>query len=160
MAIATKFDRAVLTNEQRDHVATCLQPCLCDLIDLNLLLKQAHWNVVGPNFRSLHLQLDEILEDSREGMDEVAERMATIGVSPDGRSGTVAQTSTLKAYPEGFNKVDDSRKEVADAMVATIKSLRKAQADTADHDPVTEDLVIGVAAKLEKHLWMVQAQEQ
>lgn len=57
--------------------------------------KQAHWSVVGPRFRSIHLALDEVVTDARAFTDEVAERATAVGVSPDGRSTTVVKDSAL-----------------------------------------------------------------
>jgi DNA-binding ferritin-like protein len=48
-----------------------LQTALVDLVDLGLLGKQARWNVVGPQFRAVHIELDEVVEDSRKWADEV-----------------------------------------------------------------------------------------
>ena len=52
-----------------------LQRVLTDLIALELVGKQIHWNIVGPNFRDVHLNLDDVVDIAREGSDEVAERM-------------------------------------------------------------------------------------
>jgi starvation-inducible DNA-binding protein len=68
---------------------------------LSLQGKQAHWNVVGQNFRGLHLQLDELVDHAREGSDTIAERMRALGLTPDGRSATFTATTTLPAYPHG-----------------------------------------------------------
>ena len=96
-AMKTEFKRDILSGETNDEVTTLLQHNLVNLIDLALLMKQAHWNVVGPNFRSIHLHLDEIIEAVRAGSDEVAERVTTLGVAPDGRAQTVAENSELLA---------------------------------------------------------------
>ena len=64
-----------------------LQRVLTDLIALELVGKQIHWNVVGPNFRDIHLNLDDVVDIAREGSDEVAERMRAINAVPDGRRG-------------------------------------------------------------------------
>lgn len=64
------------------------------LNDLQLTLKHAHWNVVGPSFISVHEMLDPQIELVRGFADEVAERMSTLGVSPHGTPGNlVAQRS-------------------------------------------------------------------
>ena len=55
-----------------------LQRVLVDLIELHLQGKQAHWNVVGTNFRDLHLQLDDLVDFAREASDTVAERMRAL----------------------------------------------------------------------------------
>ena len=71
-----------------------LQAVLVDLIELAIQGKQAHWNVVGKNFRDMHLQLDEIIAAARTASDEVAERMRALEALPDGRSEVVTKTTT------------------------------------------------------------------
>ena len=63
-----------------------LQSVLVDLIDLHVQGKQAHWSIVGKNFRDLHLQLDEIVLAVRVFSDELAERMRALEALPDGRA--------------------------------------------------------------------------
>jgi len=157
--VTTPFKRQILEGESLDHAATLLQQSLTDLVDLALLLKQAHWNVVGKNFRSVHLQLDEILLTVRDASDEVAERLSALGVSPDGRAKTVAQQSNLGTYPDNFQDVSATVTAVADSMKTAIEGIRGAIEKLGDLDPVSEDMMIGISGPLEKHLWMVQAQE-
>ena len=64
-------------------LAVNLQKVLVDLIELHLQGKQAHWNLVGTNFRDLHLQLDEIVDTAREASDTIAERMRALNAVPD-----------------------------------------------------------------------------
>jgi len=83
------------------EVAKALQATLVELIDLSLQAKQAHWNVVGPSFKAIHLFLDELTDQYRDWYDEAAERLAAIGVSPDGRTATVAAGTPLEPLPAG-----------------------------------------------------------
>ena len=84
-----------------------LQRVLVDLIELHLQGKQAHWNVVGTNFRDLHLQLDELVDFAREASDTVAERMRALDAVPDGRSDTVAGSTTLPQFPAYEHSTDE-----------------------------------------------------
>src|SRR4029079_10418462 len=60
----------------------------------------AHWNVQGPHFRSLHLQLDEMIDAWREAADAVGERAVALGHAPDGRTPTMgAQTGLPQLEP-------------------------------------------------------------
>lgn len=154
------FQREILQPKHRDTVARVLQETLSDLIDLSLQTKQAHWNVRGPNFRSLHLQLDEIFDTTRLAVDEIAERLAQIGVASDGNAGTVAEHSRLEPYPDGFLNVPDSVTHIADRLAQAIRGVRQGITATGEVDPITEDLLIETSAKLEEHLWMIQAQEE
>src|SRR3982074_2535598 len=96
-----------------------LQKVLVDLIELHLQGKQAHWNVVGTNFRDLHLQLDEIVDIAREASDTIAERMRAINAMPDGRSDTVTATTTLPA----ITPVELSTAETVDLITTRIYAV-------------------------------------
>ncbi len=157
--IQTQFQRDILESETNEQVTSLLQQNLINLVDLALLMKQAHWNVFGANFRSIHLQLDEIIATVRDASDEVAERIAALGVAADGRSGTVAANSDLADYPREFVDVKQTIALVADATKTTIDAIRAAIEKLGDLDPVSEDLLIAIAGPMEKHLWMLQAQE-
>lgn len=154
-----KFKRHVLPEDKAKPTSDELQKNLIALIDLSLTLKQAHWNVVGKNFRSIHLQLDEIILTTRDASDEVAERIVMIGFSPDGRSATVAKETPLKSYDTGFVGVDGTIQAVADALQTTIGELRGGIEKLDDLDLVSQDMLIAISSALEKHLWMIQAQE-
>ena len=154
-----KFERTLLPVEVTNEVAQILQQCLVDAINLALQLKQAHWCVVGNNFRSVHLQLDEIIVDVHAASDEIAERIATLGVAPDGRSTTVAEKSTLAQISEQFQSTKVTVTMIADQLSTAIGGLRDSIKKLGELDPVSEDLLIAISGPLEKHLWMVQSQE-
>ena len=149
---------STLNNDQQAVAGKALQETVVDMIDLSLIAKQAHWNVVGQQFRSVHLELDELVTAARDFTDAAAERATAIGVSPDGRSETVAKTAGTKGIGEGWTKDVD----VVTAIVANIKTvvdgLRSRIEATEKADPVTQDLLIGFAARFEQLHWMWQAQ--
>src|ERR1700757_4003763 len=84
-----------------DSLVQNLQKILVDLIELNLQGKQAHWNLVGTNFRDLHLQLDDIVDIPPEASDTIAERMRALNAVPDGRTETVVASTTVPALRPG-----------------------------------------------------------
>jgi starvation-inducible DNA-binding protein len=135
-----------------------LQATLVELLDLSLLGKQAHWNVVGSHFRSIHLQLDEIVDIARLSSDRVAERLATIGASPDGRAETVATSSELAPFPEGFVAGTDTVKLVTAAMETIADRMRERIVRIGEDDPVSQDILIGISDEVEKAAWMLRAQ--
>ncbi|MGY6500515.1 MAG: Dps family protein [Acidimicrobiales bacterium] len=152
--------RTTLGPAEQDRVGSVLQPVLVDLVDLSLSAKQAHWTVVGPEFRSVHLQLDEIVDSTRAAVDQVAERLAIVGLVPDGRSSTVATTTEVPALDKDWLRVERTVASVADAVQAVASHTRRAITDLDGADPVTEDLLIAVLTQLEEHLWMLNAQER
>ena len=135
-----------------------LQATLVELIDLALLGKQAHWNVVGANFRSVHLELDEIIDMSRLAYDRVAERLVTIGVPADGRAETVSTSSELAPYPAGFVSATETVRIVTEAMDTIGNRMRQRIARIGDDDPVSQDILIGTLDELEKAAWMLRSQ--
>ncbi|MGW7578604.1 Dps family protein [Streptomyces sp. NPDC054765] len=149
---------STLSDGDRGIVGTALQGALVDLVDLSLVAKQVHWNVVGPRFRSVHLQLDEVVASARQHADTVAERASAIGVSPDGRAVTVAKTSGISEITDGWIKDGDVVRAMVDALGAVIGRMRERITATADPDPVSQDIFIGLTADLEKHHWMFQAE--
>ncbi len=150
--------KSALSDEARKIVGDALQGTLVDLLDLSLVAKQVHWNVVGPRFRSVHLQLDDVVATARTYSDTVAERASAIGVSPDGRAETVAKTSSMKTVKDGW--IND--KDVVDVMIAAlgavIARVRERIKSTDEPDPVSQDILLDVCADLEKHQWMFQAE--
>lgn len=147
-----------LSTPNQKIVAEALQGALVDLLDLSLIAKQAHWNVVGPHFRSLHLQLDELVTIARDHADTVAERAVALGVNPDGRAATVAESTRLQ-QPE-LSWIEDSKVVTTFTdILENISERMRARIDATDQpDPVTQDLLIAVAQDIEKQHWMFQAQ--
>ncbi|MFE9449878.1 Dps family protein [Streptomyces sp. NPDC006739] len=150
--------KSPLSDPDLKTVAEALQGALVDLIDLSLVAKQVHWNVVGPRFRSVHLQLDEVVASARTHSDTVAERASALGVPPDGRAATVASGTGIGATPSGWIKDADGVRALVDALGAVITRMRQRVASTEAADQVTQDLLIGITADLEKHHWMFQAE--
>ncbi|GGK05086.1 DNA starvation/stationary phase protection protein [Streptomyces camponoticapitis] len=139
-------------------VGEALQGALVELLDLSLVAKQVHWNIVGPRFRSVHLQLDEVVATARKHADTVAERASALGVTPDGRAATVATQSSIANVPDGWIKDTDAVRTLVDALGVVIVRMRERIVATDEPDPVTQDLLIGLTAELEKHAWMFQAE--
>ena len=147
-----------LGDAERTTTGAVLQATLVDLIDLSLIAKQAHWNVVGQNFRSAHLQLDELVAAARQYTDDIAERANAIGISPNGKARTVVESSGIPAYPDNWQSVEATVAAIVDILGEVIKRLRKRIDETDKTDLVTQDLLIAIAAELEKQHWMWQAQ--
>lgn len=141
-----------------DTIGTHLQDTLVELTDLALQTKQLHWNVTGRHFTTLHAQLDALTDEARASADAVAERAVAIGYAPDARVGTVAKESPLPDVPHGA--VADSA--VVDLVVAALDTvgerIRRRLDPVGEHDLVSQDLLIGILAGLEKQRWMFAAQ--
>ncbi len=148
---------ATSPTEATAGVAEPLQATLVELIDLSLQSKQAHWNVVGPGFRGIHLFLDEITDQVRDWYDEVAERLAAIGVSPDGRIASVASGTPLAPLPAG-QIADKDVLALLDARLNLVADRVRARLDPVGaQDLASQDILIGIVQGLDKHVWMLRA---
>ena len=146
--------------EASTELSASLQRVLVDLIELHLQGKQAHWNVVGTNFRDLHLQLDELVDFAREASDTIAERMRALDAVPDGRSDTVAAATSLPQFPaheHGTGEVVDLITARAYATVDTIRTVH----DSVDaEDPSTADILHQLIDGLEKLAWLIKSENR
>ena len=129
-----------------------LQRVLTDLIALELVGKQIHWNIVGPNFRDVHLNLDEVVDIARAGSDEVAERMRAINAVPDGRPATVS------AAPEGEILTSEGVAYIVSAIEAVVATLRGVDEDVDSEDPTSSGIVEDLIGKLEQQAWFLSAE--
>ncbi|MGW1742457.1 Dps family protein [Nocardia sp. NPDC001965] len=150
--------KSTLDPEQQHVTGEALRATVIDLIDLSLIAKQAHWNVLGRNFRSVHLALDELVTAARDFTDDAAERATAIGVSPDGRAATVAKEAGDLAFPDGWQQDTDVIDAIVKNLGIVIVRLRERIDATEKADPVSQDLFIQIAARLEQLHWMWQAQ--
>ncbi|MEU2876718.1 DNA starvation/stationary phase protection protein [Streptomyces sp. NPDC007070] len=150
--------KSTISDSALQVTGDALQSTLVDLLGLSLIGKQAHWNIVGPRFRSIHLQLDEVVSAAREFADTVAERAAALGVSPDGRPETIASAFTLPGPKDGWVRDSDVVQMMVESLEAAIVRLRERIEATDKPDPVTQDLLISITAELEKQRWMFAAE--
>lgn len=135
-----------------------LQTVLTDLIELHLQGKQAHWNLVGTNFRDLHLQLDEIIAAARLFADQAAERMRALHALPDGRSSTVSAGSRLDEFPEGLTSTKETVKLITARLERTVQTMRDVHDEVDEEDPTSADLLHAAIERLEQLAWMVNAE--
>lgn len=156
----TTLVRTTLDKESTEITAQHLQESLFDLLELTLQAKQAHWNVIGPRFRTVHLHLDELVEVTRSFSDAVAERIVTLGVPANGLSGQIANQTKLDAMPTGYVKDEEVVKQITDRLASICHRTRENAATIEERDPVSADLLIGQLAKLEEQMWMFHAQAQ
>ncbi|WP_447590233.1 Dps family protein [Microbacterium lacticum] len=159
---------ARLTNEQNaergftasKELSENLQKVLVDLLELASQGKQAHWNVIGTNFRDTHLALDEIIDSAREFSDTIAERMRALHALPDGRSDTVAESTTLPEFPQG----EIATTEVIDLITArledTVATCRGVHDEVDEEDPTSADILHEIIEKLEQYAWMMSAENR
>lgn len=137
-----------------------LQRVLVDLLELAIQGKQAHWNVVGRNFRDTHRQLDEIIDDARAFSDTIAERMRALHAVPDGRSATIAKATSLPEFPAGEVSTTETIDLVTERLEAAVGTVRDVHDAVDEEDPTSADLLHAIIGRLEQFAWMVSAENR
>lgn len=151
---ASKID---LSEDARASAVKLLQPRLAAAIDLNSQAKQAHWNVTGPNFMSLHKLFDVVADEVANHADLIAERIATLGGLAEGTARVAAERSGLPAYPLTITSGPEHIDALSSALAGFGRSLRSAiDLATAAGDHGTADLLTEICSTTERFLWLVE----
>ncbi len=143
---------------QRGEIGSELQATLVELVDLSLLGKQLHWSVVGPQFRPLHLYLDELTDSWRDLADVVAERAVAIGFWPDGQAAVVAANGGVAGVEQGPIEDRGVLRVLVERVAEVSERTRERMDRLAQLDPASEDVLVGVVRALEEQQWMIRAQ--
>ena len=152
-----KYTVPALTLEDGAQVAAVLQTRLNSLNDLALTLKHIHWNVVGPHFIAVHTMLDPQVDAVRLMVDEIAERIATLGVAPRGTPGALVAERTWDDYSLGRASAIEHLGALDEVYQNVVRAHRAAADDVEEVDAVTNDLLIGHLHQLELFHWFVRA---
>ena len=140
-----------LEDNARKTAISDLQACMSDDLSLSLALKQAHWNLKGPNFIAVHELLDGVKTRLDPNIDDMAERIQQL----DGTAEEVARSTSLPPCPTGLTAAEDHLREVADrlrAHGARVRSAIDAVDEAGDADNVT-----AASRQADKDLWFVEA---
>jgi starvation-inducible DNA-binding protein len=134
---------------------------LASAVDLQLQMKQAHWNVKGPSFIGLHELFDKVDEAVESYVDMIAERIVQLGGIAEGTVRVAAVRTRLAEYPlqiaEGMAHVE--------AVALALSTFGKEARTTIDEanaldDADTADLFTEVSRGIDKWLWFVEAHSQ
>lgn len=150
-----------LSQQRRSELIVLLNGRLADAIDLQLQLKQAHWNVKGPSFIGLHELFDKIAKEVETYVDEIAERVVQLGGVAQGTVRAAASQSRLEEYPpviaDGVAHVEAVAQALSTFGREARASIEKA---SAFGDADTADLFTEVSRGTDKWLWFVEAHSQ
>ncbi len=140
-----------------DQLNETLQVRLAALLDLHLTLKHVHWNVVGPNFISVHEMLDDFVEKVRPMSDDLAERIRTLGGEPAGTPQRIADRRTWDDYALGRAGSQQHLESLDRVYEGIIGDHRKAIDQANGVDPVTEGMLVDQTAGLELMQWFIHS---
>jgi len=134
---------------------------LADAIDLQTQTKQAHWNVKGPQFISLHELFDKVNDDVEDYVDLIAERIVQLEGVAEGTVGVVADRSTLVDYPLGLSTGAEHVAALSDALAMFGRTVRVGIDEMNDlQDADSADILTEISRGVDKWLWFVEAHQQ
>ena len=150
-----------IPQNRRVELNALMNQRLADAVDLQLQMKQAHWNVKGPHFIGLHELFDKIDEDVEKYVDLIAERIVQLGGIAQGTARVAASLSRLEEYPLDIADSTAHIEAVAKALSTFGREARNmiGQADELE-DADTADLFTEVSRGIDKWLWFVEAHLQ
>lgn len=153
-----RYAPAGMNTGQAEKIGAILQERLASLIDLSLILKHVHWNVIGSGFIAVHEMMDTQTDDVRAMVDEIAERISTLGGVAGGLAGQVVEMrSADDEYALGRAPVMAHLGGLDKVYERVGSGHREAIEQVANMDAVTEDLLITQTARLELNHWFIRA---
>ncbi len=150
-------DSYPLTQEaDREKITKVMQQMTVDLLSLFNQYKEAHWNVNGPLYLSLHDYYQEQADYYRAQADIFAERALQLGFSIDGRYSTISKTTNVPDFPAGFVTDNESLKLLIDRVTILQKEVYNYIKETNDADPVTSNKLQDLAYNVDKNIWKLR----
>jgi starvation-inducible DNA-binding protein len=150
-----------LPENDRRPLIELLNGRLADTADLYSQIKQAHWNVKGPNFFQLHLLFDQLAGEVFPFIDLIAERATALGGVAMGTVRMAGASSTLPEYPVEATEGPRHLKALIDRYaIYTARISRAIDAADEHHDLSTADLFTEISRAVHKQLWFLEAHIQ
>lgn len=148
-----------LTDEQRQGVTELLNRDLADAYLLLIKTKKYHWDVVGPQFRTLHELWEEQYQALTESIDSVAERVRTLGGYPVGTAEGFLQLASIKEHAGGIPVATEMVANLVADHEQIIRNLREHidQCSEQFHDEGTADFLTGLMEAHEEMAWMLRS---
>ena len=142
----------------REQSIELLNTHLAAAIDLHAQVKQAHWNVRGPEFIAVHELFDKVSQDVENYSDMLAERAGGLGATAQGTIQVAVKRSFLVPYPHGIAGTHQHVFAVSAALAAFGQSVRDASTQaTGFGDADTADLLTEISRGIDQQLWFVES---
>ena len=148
-----------LSEEDRKGVIGILSKVLADEYLLFTKTRNYHWNVVGPHFHDLHKFFESQYEEVDGKIDEIAERIRSLGGNTISTMAEFIQHTRLEENPDKYNDAKTMVSQLLADHETIIRNLRKDVSVCFDkyHDIGTQDFLTGLIEDHEKMAWMLRA---
>lgn len=150
--------RNKLPGKLRQQIAALLNQTTASTIDLRYQSKEAHWNVRGPQFRSLHKLFDRLSKHCDKHLDFFAERCVQLGFTVDGRIQDANTYSQLEEYPQDILDGMEHVHLIANRLSHYCEHLYSSCRRCGELDePATEDIYVQAIRNFDESLWMIES---
>jgi starvation-inducible DNA-binding protein len=148
-----------LTDEQRAGVTELLNRDLSDAYLVLIKTKKFHWDVVGPQFRSLHQIWEEQYQALTESIDSMAERVRALGGFPVGTAQGFLDNATVKEQVDTIPLATEMVAQLVEDHELIIRNLREHVDACSEqfHDEGTADFLTGLMEGHEEMAWMLRS---
>nr|WP_136252722.1 Dps family protein [Ningiella ruwaisensis] len=141
----------------RVAIAEGLKRLLADSYTLYLQTHNFHWNVTGPQFRELHLMFEEHYTELAVAVDDIAERIRTLGVAAPGTYKAFAELSSIKEI-DGVPDAKDMVTLLTQGHEAVVRNCREVLKLSQHADDESTNALVGDRMRVhEKTAWMLRA---
>lgn len=146
-----------ISDSDRKEIAAGLSRLLADTYTLYLKTHNFHWNVTGPMFQTLHLMFEGQYNELALAVDQIAERIRSLGMPAPGTYKEFAKLSSIKE-PNGVPAAKDMIKQLVEGQEAVIKTARSLFPVVDEcHDEASADLLTQRMQLHEKTAWMLRS---
>ncbi len=148
-----------LSPEQREGVIRLLNQDLADAYLVLIKTKKYHWDVVGPQFRSLHTLWEEQYTALTESIDSLAERVRQLGGYPVGTARGFLEYATIEEHPGDIPTAHGMVARLLGDHEQIIRSLRGHVDQCAEEfkDSGTADFLTALMEQHEEMAWMLRS---
>ncbi|ELR96688.1 Dps family protein [Gloeocapsa sp. PCC 73106] len=148
-----------LTDKQRQGVVNLLNQDLADTYLLLVKTKKFHWDVVGPQFMTLHKLWETHYEALTINVDLIAERIRTLGDYPVGTMEGFLKTCSLKEHPGTIPLATEMVAQLLNDHEQIARNLREhvQQCSEEFEDDGTADFLTGLLEQHEQTAWMLRS---
>lgn len=148
-----------LSEEQRQGVVSLLNKDLSDSYLLVIKTKKYHWDVIGPQFRTLHELWEEHYNAISMNIDAIAERVRQLGGYPIGTAKGFLDNATIGEDAGNLPTADEMVAQLVADHEQVIRNLRDHidQSGEKFHDEGTADFLTGLMEQHEEMAWMLRS---
>ena len=148
-----------INKQDRQDIADGLKRLLADSYTLYLQTHNFHWNVTGPQFRELHLMFEEHYTELAQAVDDIAERIRTLGIAAPGTYKSFAELSSIEEV-EGVPGAADMVVTLTHGHEQVVKTCREVLKKTQAADDESTAALVGDRMRVhEKTAWMLRAMQ-